>query len=276
MSLSFGLSYRFLDISYGFTPGFLNPPQKEKNTGESDAYQFGTSLSMFRFKLSFDVGKVKGFYLKNSDEFLRSGLPDSPYVVYPDLTVNTLGFMLRYNVNRKFSTAALTGGTQIQRKSAWSFLPTLQFAKYRFHNDSETGGVRNEYTRSTDLNLLLPLAGTWVISKKFSASIVVGPSLGVDFYKSASIDDAGIENTSKGTKAITGYTLQSAFGFNSGRFFTGFETRFRSYGHKIEDLSRLIKQYSYFQVYIGWRLRAPEFAKKTLDWINKISPVEFD
>ena len=61
-----------------------------------------------------------------------------------------------------------------------------------------------------------------------------------------------------------------------GDFFAGVESRLRGYGHKIEDISRLVKQYSYFQVYIGWRLKAPDFAKKSLDWVNKISPVDFD
>jgi hypothetical protein len=29
-------------------------------------------------------------------------------------------------------------------------------------------------------------------------------------------------------------------------------------------------------VFIGWRLRAPCFAKKSLDRVNEISPIKFD
>jgi hypothetical protein len=50
------------------------------------------------------------------------------------------------------------------------------------------------------------------------------------------------------------------------------KSRYTHHGHKIEDISRLIKQYSYFQLFIGWRLKAPRFAKTG----NKISPVDFD
>ena len=275
-SLSFGFSYRYLDLGLSFTPQFLNAGQDEDKKGQSERFSFRTSFSMYRFNLSIDLNSVKGFYLKNSAEFVRGALPDTPYVLFPDLKVNNFGIMLRYNVNRKFSTAALTSGTQIQLKSAWTVLPTFQFATFRFNTDSKTTGVHNESTFSTDLNLLLPVAGTLVISPKFSASLGIGPSFGVDFFKSVSLDDSNRIAVTKGTKLITGYSVQTAISFHSGRFFSGIESRYRSYGHKIEDVSRMIKQYSYFQAYIGWRLRAPGFAKKTLDWVNKISPVDLD
>jgi len=275
-NLSFGFSYRYLDMGLSFSPQFLNAKQDNGKKGKSEQFSFGTGFSIHRFKLSFDLSTVKGFYLKNSADFLRAALPDSPYSVFTNLAVGYFSMMVRYNVNKKFSTAALTGGTQVQRRSALTVLLSLQFATYNFHDDSQTGGVQNESTYSTDLNLLLPVAGTLVISPKFSASLGVGPSFGVDFFKSVSIDDSSKVVLSQGTKFTTGYSVQTSVNYHAKRFFAGFESRYRSYGHKIEDISRLIKQYSYYQIFIGWRLRAPTFAKKSLDWVNKISPIEFD
>jgi hypothetical protein len=278
-NLSFGFSYRYLDLSFSFTPGFLNAAQQNDKKGKSEQVGFNTSFSIHRFNLGFDLNSVTGFYLKNSADFVnvRTSLPDSPYLVYPNLTIGYFSTLLRYNANKKFSTAALGGGTQIQQRSAWTVLPTFQFATFKFHNDdSKNSGVQNESTYSTDLNLLFPVLGTLVISPKFSATAGIGPSIGVDFFKSVSLDDSSKVVTSKGTKLSSGYTWQAAIGYHAGRFFAGFESKYRNYGHKIEDISRLIKQYSYFQVYIGWRLRAPRFAKKSLDWVNKISPVDLD
>ena len=275
-NLSFGFSYRYLDMGLSFSPQFLNAKQDNGKKGKSEQFSFGTGFSIHHFKLSFDLSTVKGFYLKNSADFLRAALPDSPYSVFTNLAVGYFSMMVRYNVNEKFSTAALTGGTQVQRRSALTVLLSLQFATYNFHDDSQTGGVQNESTYSTDLNLLLPVAGTLVISPKFSASLGVGPSFGVDFFKSVSIDDSSKVVLSQGTKFTTGYSVQTSVNYHAKRFFAGFESRYRSYGHKIEDISRLIKQYSYYQVFIGWRLTAPTFAKKSLDWVNKISPIEFD
>lgn len=276
-NLSFGFSYRYLDLGLSFSPHFLNAGQHKEEQGKSEQFSFRTGFSIHRFHLSFDLSSVKGFYLKNSGDFARATtLPDSPYRVFPDLTVGYFGALVRYNANQKFSTAALSGGTQVQQRSAYTVLPSLQFATYNFHDDSRNTGVKNESTYSTDLNLILPVAGTLVLSPKFAASLGVGPSFGVDFFKSVSIDDSSKLVLSKGTKFTTGYSLQTSISYNEKRFFAGFESRNRSYGHKIEDISRLIKQYSYFQVFVGWRLRAPRFAKKSLDWVNKISPVEFD
>jgi Domain of unknown function (DUF4421) len=275
-SLSLGFSYRYLDLGLSFTPRFLNAGQDNGQKGESEQFSFKTGFSMHRFNLSFDFTSVKGFYLKNSRDFVSRSLPDSPYLVFPDFSTRYFSLLLRYNVNRHFSTAALSGGTQIQRRSAYTVLPTFQFATFKFNNDSKSSGVQNESTYSTDLNLLLPVLGTLVISPAFSATLGAGPSLGVDFFKSVSIDDSSSIVLSKGTEFTAGYTFHAAISYHPGRFFAGLEARYRSYGHEIEDISRLHKQYSYFQVFIGWRLKAPLFAKKSLDWVNKISPIDFD
>lgn len=275
-NLSFGFSYRYLDLSFAFSPNFLNAGKAEDKKGTSEQLGLSTSFSIHRFNLSFDLSSVTGFYLKNSGDFRSRSLPDSPYKVFPDLNIGYFSTLLRYNVNQKFSTAALSGGTKAQRRSAYTFLPSFQFSTFRFRDGSKTSGVQNESTYSTDLNLLFPVVGTLVISPKVSASLGFGPSFGVDFFKSVSIDDSSKVVLSKGTKPITGYSLQAALGYHSEKFFAGMEFRYRSYGHKIEDISRLIKQYSYFQLFVGWRLRAPRFAKNSLDWVNKISPINFD
>jgi hypothetical protein len=275
-NLSFGFSYRYLDLGFSFSPPFMNKEHNSENRGKTDQFSFGTGFSMHRFKLSFDLSNVKGFYLKNSQDFTRAALPDSPYMVYPNLSVRYLSLMVRYNLNPNFSTAALTSGTQIQKRSACTILPSLQVATYKFDDESKPSGVQNESTYSTDVNLLVPLAGTLVLSPKFSASLAVGPSLGVDFFKSVSLDNTNEVVLSRGTKLTTGYSLQTSVGYHGKRLFAGFESRYRGYGHKIEDISRLKKEYSYFQVFIGWRFTPPRFAKKSLDWANKVSPVGLD
>src|SRR5215469_14311169 len=127
-NLSFGLSYRYLDLGFSFTPGFLNAAQQNDKKGKSEQVSFRTSFSMYRFNLAFDLNSVTGFYLKNSADFVnvRTSLPDSPFLVYPNLTIGYFSTLLRYNVNKKFSTAALGGGTQIQQRSAWTVLPSFQ------------------------------------------------------------------------------------------------------------------------------------------------------
>ena len=272
---SVGFSYRFLELGLSFSPKFLNSEDDVWKKGKSEKFSLGFGFSMHRFHLSFDLTSVKGFYLKNSADYGRS-IPDSPYFLFPDLRVGYFSTLLRYNVNPKFSTAALASGSQVQLRSAWTVLPTFQFATFNFHDEIDSSGVQSETTYSTDLNLVVPVIGTVVISPKFSFTMGAGPSIGVDFFKSVAIDEDNKLALSKGTGFTTGYTFQTALSYNKRNFFAGFEYRYRSYGHKIEDLQRLVKQYSYFQIYFGWRLRPPGFAKKTLDWANRVSPIKFE
>ena len=130
-NLSVGFSYRYLELGISFSPRFMNSGQKEEKKGTSERFSLGTSFSMYRFNLSLNYSTVKGLYLKNSRDFTPTSLPDSPYILYPDLSVRNFNMMLRYNTNRNFSTAALTGGTQIQERSAITLLPTFQFARFR-------------------------------------------------------------------------------------------------------------------------------------------------
>jgi hypothetical protein len=122
----------------------------------------------------------------------------------------------------------------------------------------------------------LPFLGTYVISPKFSTTLGLGPSLGVDFFKSVSLDADRKIIVSKGSGLSSGYVMQFAVAYNSERFFSGFEYRYRIYGHHFETLDRLEKQYSYYQIYFGWRIKPPGFLKKSLDWANEVSPIKFE
>jgi hypothetical protein len=274
-SLSFGFSYRYLDLGLSFTPQFLGKGDALK--GESDKFTLAFGFSMHRFRLSFDLTSVKGFYLKNSADFgMGRSLPDSPFLLFPNLQVAYFSTLLQYNMNPKFSTSALVGASEVQAVTAWTITPTMQFATYRFNSNADSVAVETEQTYSTDLNLILPVLVTWVFSPKVSASIGGGPSIGVDFFKSVALNAESKVVLTKGTKVSTGLSFQTAFSYHKERFYTGIESRYRIYGHKFEDLERLSKQYSYFQVYFGYRLNAPRFMKKSLDWGNKVSPVKFE
>ncbi|MGZ3881606.1 MAG: DUF4421 family protein, partial [Flavisolibacter sp.] len=98
-NLSFGFSYRYLDLGVSFSPAFINQQQKDEKKGSSEQFSFGTGFSMHRFKFNFDLSNVKGFYLKNSQDFTRAALPDSPYLLFPSLGVRYVSLLVRYNLN---------------------------------------------------------------------------------------------------------------------------------------------------------------------------------
>jgi hypothetical protein len=179
-------------------------------------------------------------------------------------------------VNRNFSTAALKGGTEVQKKSAISFLPSLLFANYQLRNAVADSSFNNQVTRSTDINLMLPITATWVINPKWYISGAAGPSIGADFFKSDSYNSNNQLVLLKGTRFTSGYLVQASLGYNGQHYFYGLDATIRSYGHQIEQIDKMEKYFYSIQVYFGTRIRAPKFLRKSVDWVNRTSPVALE
>jgi len=274
-TLSLGLYYRFIDLSIGFSPKFINQNKPDYLTNLSKRFEFSTGFSFKRFYLSLDYSEIKGFYLRNTADFGRS-LPEQPNLTFPELKVKQYGAMINYNFNPRFSRSGMKSGAQSQLKSAWTFMPALQYARYRFSDKGISANLENDNTFSADLNLLFPLYGTLVIGKNSFISGGLGPSIGVDFYRTLSYTDNQTIVTTKGSSISTGYLADLAMGINGRKFYGGFQGYVRAYGHKIEDVDKMQKVFYSAHVYVGMRFNAPKWTKKTLDWVNKISPIKFE
>jgi Domain of unknown function (DUF4421) len=274
-TISLGLYYRFIDVSIGFSPKFINQNKPTHLSNLSKRFEFSTGFSFSKFYLSLDFSQIKGFYLRNTADFGRS-LPDTPNLVFPQLQVKQYGAMINYNFNPRFSRSGMKSGAQSQLKSAWTFMPAFQFARYRFADNSEATSLQNDNTFSTDLNLILPVYGTLVISKKTFISGGIGPSVGIDFYKTLSYTNNRSVVVTNGQSISTGYLADLALGYNGKKFYGGLQGYIRSYGHKIENVDRMKKVFYSAHIYVGMRFNAPKWTKKTLDWVNKISPITFE
>lgn len=274
-SLSLGLYYRFIDVSMGFSPGFINQNKPSYLQNLSKRFEFSTGFSIKRFYLSLDYSQIKGFYLRNTEEFGRS-LPDTPKLIFPQLQVQQYGAMINYNFNPRFSRSGMKCGAQSQLKSAWTFMPAFQVAHFRFSDKDISRTVENDKTLSTDLNLILPVYGTLVIGKKSFISAGFGPSVGLDIYRSLSYNGSQNSIQSDGASISTGLQADLALGYNGKKFYGGLQGYVRSYGHRIQEVDKMQKVFYSAHVYVGMRFNPPRVAKKTLDWVNKISPLKFE
>lgn len=272
-NIHLGISYRFVDAGISFTPRLINPGNPAK--GETSRFSLGAGFNVRRWYLSGEYTRMKGFYMRNSNDY-RTQLGNIKYITFPDLESTTSQLLIRYNVNRNFSTAALKGGTEVQKKSAFSFLPTLLFANYRLRNAVADSSISNSVTRSTDINLLLPLSATWVITPKWYLSGSAGPSIGADFFKSDSYNTNNQLVLLKGTRLTTGYLVQTSLGYNGQHYYYGIDAMIRSYAHQIEVIDKMEKYFYSIQVYLGIRVRSPKFLRKSVDWVNKTSPISLE
>jgi hypothetical protein len=272
-NLQLDFSYRFIDAAISFTPGFLNPGNPAK--GQTSRFNLGGGFAAGRWYFSGEHTRLKGFYMRNSDDY-RAQLGNLPYITFPNLESISNQVLIRYNTNRLFSTGALRGGMEIQKRSAMSFLPTLLFAQYKLRNAVADTSINNQVTRSTDINFILPLSATWVIHPKWYLTGTAGPSIGADFFNSDSYNSNNQLTVLKGTRLTTGYLVQLSAGFNARQYYFGADAMIRSYAHQIENIDKMEKYFYSVQFYFGVRLRAPKILKKSVDWVNKISPISFD
>jgi hypothetical protein len=117
-SLGIGFSYKWIGLGINFSPGFIN--------GDDEIYgktkSFDTQLNIYTNSFGIDgyFQYYKGFYVKNPDRFMD--WENKQFPVRPDLESFAFGISGYYFSNKRFSYKAAFTRTQIQKKSAGSFV----------------------------------------------------------------------------------------------------------------------------------------------------------
>lgn len=176
-NLGAGITYKF--VSLKLSVGVLEPHQRRGNTRD-------LSLQLHRYGAKFVTDIMaqfyKGFYLPDR----RFGTPDQEFYVRPDLAVSAVGGSFQYIFNyRRFSYRAVFQQTELQKKSAGTFLAGIEIFMGRFRADSTIVPFplqmeERDGTRKMRFIEFGPNAGysyTWVYKKMF---INVGASIGLN------------------------------------------------------------------------------------------------
>jgi hypothetical protein len=272
--INFDFSYKFISFNYNYTAPFLNNTNSLK--GSTSRKSFGFLLKLKAFDFRFDHARTKGFYMTNTKDFDATWIKSKPYIQFPDLINEQTGFSLAYNFNKKYSMASLTGGIEQQLKNCISFVPAFYAYYFRLHEnfiDSSSLSKNMDYLKDLDFNLVLPMAATLVLNKNFYLSAIVGPSIGVDGYKANNVTLSSSSGYSK-TVFSTGYLMRSGVGYTGNKWYFGAEAILRRYANHTSSEEKIIKKFYGVQFYIGMRVNPPRIIKKTVNWVEKESPVK--
>ncbi len=267
------LDYSFLYAYYSFTPQIFNLNNADTIKGNSRRSTFGTGFSFGRWYINFDYQNIKGYYLRNTNEFIADWKKGDAYIQFPDLRTIQTGLQVGYNFDKKFSVSSLTSGKEKQVKTAFTFFPILAYWSVKIKDETVDSmqTSTNDYTLNNDVNLLLPASVNIVFAKDFYAAAFAGPIVGVDFFKANGYDENGRALITSGTKISTGYYLRGSIGYTGNRFFAGMDAFARNYGHQQQD--ERFSKYSYgVQVYAGTRFNPPGFLQRTVTWLQKMNP----
>ena len=276
---AFGFNYRFASIRLGIRPKLSDNSIEDK--GKSDNFKIKIKLLFNEWSHKMEYNYVKGFYIKNTNDFILDNLENTNHIQFPDMKTNVFSGTSAYKFNQNYSVKAVESQTEIQIKSAGTVMPSID---YWFYNISGTKKYKNpqgeiiereKYNSFEGINTIVNIGYyyTFVYRKNWYANVYASPGVGMDFYK--------VKTKSPNEKYTKNYSdfvlsLQSgvAVGYSTKKYYFGADFNSRiskeNYG---ENQFNFNTSTNTFHVFIGYRFRAPKTVRKTIDSIEEKVPI---
>lgn len=269
--LKLSLNYRWLSLSYSNAPKFFagNDDDTLKGTTKITAFAVNMNFNHWMQHLAYD--RVKGYYLANTSAYLNPWQQGKdPYIQFPELVYSSFSGNTGYKFNKNFSFNSISAQTERQLKSAGTFIPSLLYNYYIVDDKTQLTG-QNSSQKSNNLEVLL-VAGyfyTLVINKQLYVTAGAAPGFGFIKTKLLTRLPAGNE-TSHFTNPILRLETGLAAGYNGERFFAGIQLAASAEAYNQNKTINVIESDDVmYQVFAGYRLRAPAFLRKAIDKVDK-------
>jgi len=276
---AFVFSYKFLSIRLGLRAPISD--EEKENKGDSKSFRLRVKLLFDKWSHQLEYNRHEGYYVANSKDFTSIIEDENFHIQFPDLTTNIFQGISLYKLNDNFSVRAVESQTEIQIKSAGTFMPGLIYKYYNIKGSDKLNISPNEIIYRENYNDVYGFdftanAGyyyTFVFHKYFFAHAYVNPGIGIDFYNSTTYTP---ENTDKdsGTDVFFVFNTGASIGYNGEKIFIGAaydytyaSEKFHSNGIQIQPSK------DQFHVYLGYRFRAPKQVRKPVEKIEDIVPI---
>ena len=270
-------SYRYISFGIGFTPKFIPGNNDNAEQGKTKAFAFGLAINTSHLIQELSVGRVEGFYLHNSGDFVAGWEKGKdPYLQLPDLRMASIKGTTFYKFNSNFSWKAITSQTEIQVKSCGSFIPSVSYSYYEIDNQSKAVSQQSSQ-KSNNFEGLIN-AGyyySFVMNSKIYLSAGINPGIGCNHTNLTSRHPEGNQHASY-TDLILRSQEKIGVGYNSKKLLAGAEF---SITHSYRDMNqtsvKLEAKRVYFQVFVGYRFLAPRLVKNETEVIKQTVPSKF-
>ena len=279
LNLRYGVvfSYKFLSIRISIRPKISDEVQEKK--GGSDTFRFRLQLLFDNWNHTLEYNIDKGYYLSNTSDFLDAN--NNIRIQFPEMSSNILYGSSSYKFNKNYSMRAFQSQTEVQVKSAGSFMPGINYTIYGITGTNvikdENGDriLRDNYNEYNGFNMALS-AGyyyTFVLKKFWFINAYGVPSAGIDFYTTNINSPQGIEKDSS-NKAFVAVNYGFGGGYNGDKIFFGAEIKNRLTNEKLTSGKiRVTPMQNHFSVYVGYRFNAPKTISKPVDMIEDKVPI---
>jgi hypothetical protein len=278
ISYGFVFSYKYLSVRLSIRPKLSD--SDEKNKGKTDNYSIGFKLLFDKWSHALDYNYRRGYYLDNNDDV--SGIEDNGdfHVQFPNLTTNTFTGLSQYKFNDNYSVRAVESNTEIQLKSAGTFMSGITYSFYSVKGadkvkiDEDETITRDSFNDYKGITFILEPSYhyTFVLHKYWYANISGAPGLGFDFYK-ANFNSTGSYDQNF-NRTFFSFKTGATIGYNGKKLYFGSEFRYNMISEYFDknDIS-LHPTRTKFHIFIGYRFKAPKQVTRPIDFIEDKVPV---
>ncbi len=281
LTVSYGIvfSYRFLSVRFGVRPK-LSESELE-NKGKTDRFRLRVKLLFDKWTHRLEYNYTRGFYIENTGEFENEIENPNFKIQFPNLTTNIFSGSSHYKFNDNYSVKAIESNTEIQLKSAGTFLAGINYSIYNLKGtdivklENQVINSRNPYKEYSGFSPILNVGYryTFVLHKYWYANAYGDPGVGLDFYNTK-VYNNNESISSKNTNMFFAFKTGISVGYNGEKIYFGGEYNYDVNSEKY-DVDDIILQpiKNSFHLFFGYRFKAPKQLRKPVEYIEKKVPV---
>ncbi len=266
LRMAIAYNYRFLTFKVGFSPKFLAAGDTAEK-GKTSVFRLSLDMFIKDFYQSFDYDQTKGYYIDG----IEAGIPgpnpgNDEFLILPDMRTLSITGITRYRFNENYSFKALVNQTEIQIKSAGSFVPELRYGFWQIKQPSGAQDIESFY--------VIANAGyyyTFVLSENWYANLGLSTGFGIEFNKlDTRLPD--MEVTQRTTSGVFDLNTQIGIGYNSTRLHAGTALIGSAISRNDESAIQFDNVRGYFKIFVGYRFDPPRFLVSAMDWAESKNP----
>ena len=252
----FSVDYKFLGMAISIPQEILPFSDEDNKEGKSKSLSLGLSFFLNRWLQNLNYSYTKGFYLTDATN-ANTSLPNLSKTKYSGTTSYVIN-------NKKFSYYAHYYQTNIQKISAGSFIPTLNYY-YLYSNDVDKNTNISYNENLLYANLAICYQYNWVPMDKILISAGISSGIGINY--SEKMNSSQSDKTkfySNNFTFNTNFTLSYRFE----KLFVGAQFYTNSIKSKENEITSLSNNINYGVFFVGYRFKAPKIIERPFNWIE--------
>lgn len=237
------VSFRAISISYSIAPDFL---AENKDNNDSKLFSLNLRTYFGKWMQTLDLYQEKGFFIAYENNSLY----------YPKIKSFKIGGSTSYILNDKFSFRAIASQNEKQLQNAGSFIPGIvyYYTKLDLNMDS-----LNDDMYLFDIALSPAYYYNMVPAKNLLLSAGISAGIGLNYSNS---------NEKSTTSLLTELNLKGTLTYDLSNIYLGAHYSYLFLNHSTEHSTRVNDRIPFFQVFIGYRFKAPKKLVAKADKIN--------